>query len=265
MAFRPCIDLKDGKVVQIVGGTLTDSGAGVVTNFTSAQSAADFAALYQKDGLRGGHIILLGPGSEDAARTALAAYPGGLQLGGGVTPGNAAGWLEAGASQVIVTSYLFVDGELSLPRLKMMREAVGKERLVVDVSCRRAADGTYYVATNRWQTVTRTCLDAALFATLAPFCAEFLIHAADVEGKCEGIDAELVGLLGQWVTLPTTYAGGARRLEDIALVERLSGGRVDLTIGSALDIFGGAGVRYADAARAGLVEPQTTASDGAAA
>ncbi len=251
MAFRPCIDLKDGKVVQIVGGTLTDSGAGVVTNFTSAQSAAEFARLYQRDGLRGGHVILLGPGSEDAARAALAAYPGGLQLGGGVTPDNAKRWLEAGASHVIVTSYLFADGALSLPRLETMREAVGRERLVVDVSCRRGLDGHYYVATNRWQTVTETRLDAALFGTLAPYCAEFLIHAADVEGKCEGIDEELVSLLGGWVILPTTYAGGARRLEDIALVERLSGERVDLTIGSALDIFGGSGVRYEDAARSG--------------
>ncbi len=251
MAFRPCIDLKDGKVVQIVGGTLTDSGEGVVTNFTSVQSAADFAKLYQRDGLRGGHVILLGPGSEAAARTALAAYPNALQIGGGVTPENAPAWLDAGASHVIVTSYLFVDGALSLPRLEAMTRAVGKDRLVIDVSCRRASDGAYYVATNRWQTVTPTRLDAALLATLAPFCAEFLIHAADVEGKCEGIDEELVSLLGQWVTRPTTYAGGARRLEDIARVEALSGGAVDLTIGSALDIFGGAGVRYEDAARLG--------------
>ncbi len=254
MAFRPCIDLRDGKVVQIVGGTLTDSGAGVVTNFTSAQSAADFAKLYRRDGLRGGHVILLGPGSEDAARAALSAYPGGLQIGGGVTPESAGGWLDAGASHVIVTSYLFVDGALSLPRLETMREAVGRENLVVDVSCRRGVGGHYYVATNRWQTVTKTRLDAALFETLTPCCAEFLIHAADVEGKCEGIDAELVSRLGQWATLPTTYAGGARRLEDIALVESLSGGRVDLTIGSALDIFGGSGVRYEDAARAGRRE-----------
>ena len=252
MAFRPCIDLKDGKVVQIVGGTLTDSGEGVTTNFTSELSAADFALLYRRAGLRGGHVILLGPGSEDAARSALAAYPGGLQLGGGVTPENAGGWLDVGASHVIVTSYLFVNGALSLPRLEAMSRAVGPTRLVIDVSCRRGADGNYYVATNRWQTVTQTPLDAALFETLASFCAEFLIHAADVEGKCEGIDEELVSLLGQWVTLPTTYAGGARRLEDVALVERLSGGAVDLTIGSALDIFGGAGVRYEDAARLGL-------------
>ncbi len=251
MAFRPCIDLKDGKVVQIVGGTLTDSGMGTVTNFTSEQSAADFAMLYRRAGLRGGHVIMLGPGSEDAARTALAVYPGGLQIGGGITPDNAAPWLNAGASHVIVTSYLFVDGLLSLPRLETMRRAVGPARLVIDVSCRRASDGNYYVATNRWQTVTPTRLDASLFGTLAPFCAEFLIHAAEVEGKCEGIDEDLVRLLGQWVTLPTTYAGGARRLEDIALVERLSGGAVDLTIGSALDIFGGTGVRYEDAARLG--------------
>ncbi len=251
MAFRPCIDLKDGRVVQIVGGTLTDDDSRTITNHVSDRSAADFAALYQRDGLRGGHVILLCPGSEDAARSALAAYPDGLQIGGGVNPENAASWLDAGASHVIVTSYLFDNGAFSPSRLQAMTNAVGRDRLVIDVSCRQASSGRYFIATNRWQTVTATRLDAALFQRLEPYCAEFLVHAADVEGKCEGIDQELVQRLGAWVTLPATYAGGARRLEDIALVEQLSGGKVDLTIGSALDIFGGTLVRYEDAAKMG--------------
>ncbi len=255
MAFRPCIDLRQGRVVQIVGGTLTNDGAETITNHVSERSAADFAALYRRDGLTGGHVILLGPGSEDAARSALSAYPNGLQIGGGITPENAADWLEAGASHVVVTSFLFENGALSPSRLQAMTDAVGKSRLVIDVSCRRADNGGYYVATNRWQTLTATRLDAALFRFLEPHCAELLIHAADVEGRCEGIDEDLVQRLGEWVSLPATYAGGARRLEDIARVEQLSGGKVDLTIGSALDIFGGTLVRYEDAAKMGRLEP----------
>ena len=255
MAFRPCIDLQNGRVVQIVGGTLTDDNSQTITNHVSTHTAADFAALYKAAGLSGGHMIMLGGGSEDAAKSALTAYPNGLQIGGGITAGNAASWLDAGASHVIVTSYLFDGGALSLGRLQAVTEAVGKDHLVVDISCRRSADGEYYVATNRWQTVTQTRLDAALLAFLEPFCAEFLVHAADVEGKCEGIDEELVRLLGGWVSLPMTYAGGARRLEDIARVSELSGGKVDLTIGSALDIFGGNLVKYADAAKLGRKEP----------
>ncbi len=251
MAFRPCIDLKDGRVVQIVGGTLTDSGTDIVTNYVSERAAAEFAALYQRDGLRGGHVILLGPGNDEAARSALRAYPGGLQVGGGITTDNAEDWLNAGASHVIVTSFLFQNGDLSPERLASMTKTTGKERLVIDLSCRRGADGHYYVATNRWQTVTPTRLTGELVRQLEPFCAEFLVHAADVEGKCEGIDEELVHLLGEWVTLPATYAGGAKRLEEIALVERLSGGKLDLTIGSALDIFGGSLVSYQDAAALG--------------
>ena len=248
MAFRPCIDLRNGKVVQIVGGTLTDDGAETVTNFVSDRSAADFAALYRRDGLRGGHVIMLGPGNEAAALSALSAYPDGLQIGGGITAENAEQWLNSGASQVIVTSYLFENGALSPSRLAQISRRVSPKRLVIDVSCRKGADGYYYVATNRWQTVTLTRLDSDLIEYLEPYCAEFLVHAADVEGQCLGIDEELVRLLGEWVTLPTTYAGGARHLEDVVRVEQLSQGKVDLTIGSALDIFGGALVRYEDAA-----------------
>ncbi len=250
MAFRPCIDLKDGRVVQIVGGTLAADGQ-VSVNHVSAAGAEHFAALYARDGLRGGHLIMLGPGSEAAARAALRAYPGGLQVGGGITPANAQEYLDAGASHVVVTSYLFVDGTLSEARLAQMAEAVGRARLVVDLSCRRGADGEYYVATNRWQTVTQDRVGESLVRRVEAYCDELLVHAADVEGRQEGIDEALVRRLGQWVSVPTTYAGGARTLEDVALVESLSEGRVDLTIGSALDIFGGSGVRYADAARLG--------------
>jgi phosphoribosylformimino-5-aminoimidazole carboxamide ribotide isomerase len=251
MAFRPCIDLRDGRVVQIVGGTLTDDGAQTVTNHVSDRAAADFAALYRRDNLRGGHVIMLGPDNEDAARAALTTYPGGLQIGGGIAPENSGAWLDAGASHVIVTSYLFPGGVFAPDRLRAMTQAVGQARLVVDLSCRRAPGGAYHVATDRWHTLTATRLSAETIALFEASCDELLIHAADVEGKCEGIDEELVGLLGEWVSLPTTYAGGARRLEDIARVEQLSGGKVDLTIGSALDIFGGSLVRYEDAARLG--------------
>ena len=251
MAFRPCIDLRAGRVVQIVGGTLTDDGAQTITNHVSDRSAAEFAALYRRDCLLGGHVIMLGPGSEDAARAALAAYPGGLQIGGGVTAQNAAEWLDAGASHVIVTSYLFPGGLFAPERLRAMTVAVGRSRLVVDLSCRRTPDGAYHVATDRWRTLTDTRLSAETIAQFEAACSELLIHAADVEGKCEGIDEQLVRLLGEWVTLPTSYAGGARCLKDITRVEQLSGGRVDLTIGSALDIFGGSLVRYEDAARLG--------------
>lgn len=251
MVFRPCIDLRHGQVVQIIGGTLTNDGSGTVTNYVSDRSAAEFAALYRRDGLRGGHVIMLGPGNEDAARAALRAYPGGLQVGGGITSDNARGWLEAGASHVIVTSYLFPDGIFAPERLHEMAQAVGPSRLVVDLSCRRTPEAAYHVATDRWRTLTETRLSAETIALFEASCAELLIHAADVEGKCEGIDEELVALLGEWVSVPTTYAGGARRLKDITRVERLSGGKVDLTIGSALDIFGGSLVSYSDAAMLG--------------
>jgi len=242
--FRPCIDLHAGKVKQIVGGTLRDVEGIGRTNFESALPAAWYAERYREDGLRGGHVIMLGPGNEEQARAALAAYPSGLQVGGGIVPGRAAEWIEAGASHVIVTSVLFDEsGGFRGEALAALEKEVGRERLVIDLSCRRDADG-WYVATNRWQTRTRMRVDVETLDFLVDRCAEYLIHAADVEGLCGGIDEELVAMLGGWGRIPVTYAGGARGLEDLELVERLSGGRVDLTIGSALDIFGGTGVRY---------------------
>lgn len=241
--FRPCIDLHEGRVKQIVGGTLTDAGAR--ENFSTDRPASYFAELYRKDALPGGHVIQLGPGNEAAATSALAAYPGGMHLGGGVTRESARKWLERGASHVIVTSYLFDGGELSEARLERLLEVVRPSELVIDLSCRRV-DGGWRVATNRWQTVSKTDVTGALLRRLAAHASEFLVHAADVEGLCQGIDEDLVRLLGDESPLPVTYAGGARELADLDLVSRLSGGRVDLTFGSALDLFGGTGVRYAD-------------------
>jgi phosphoribosylformimino-5-aminoimidazole carboxamide ribotide isomerase len=243
--FRPCIDLHEGRVKQIVGGSLEDPG-GLRTNFEAEHDAAWFARRYRDDGLAGGHVVMLGPGNEAAAAAALAAYPGGLQVGGGVTGDNARTWLDRGASHVIVTSWLFPAGRLDGDRLASLVGAVGRDRVVLDLSCRRIGEH-YVVMTDRWRTPTDTILDQAGLAALAGSCAELLVHAVDVEGLQQGIDEELVARLGEWSPVPCTYAGGARALDDLHRVERLGGGRVDLTIGSALDLFGGSGVRYADA------------------
>lgn len=242
--FRPCIDLHEGKVKQIVGGSLRDEGA-PKTNFVAAQSAAWFADLYRRDGLKGGHVISLGPGNEAAAREALAAYPGGMHMGGGINLEDAARWLDAGASHVIVTSWVFRDGALDRDRLKALVDAIGARRLVLDLSCRKKG-GDYFVVTDRWQKFTSMTVNRETLADLAKHCSEFLIHAVDVEGLCRGIDTELVRLLGEWSPIPATYAGGANSLADLEAVETIGRGRIDLTIGSALDIFGGTGVRYAD-------------------
>jgi phosphoribosylformimino-5-aminoimidazole carboxamide ribotide isomerase len=244
--FRPCIDLHEGKVKQIVGGTLEGGPGALRTHFVSERSAAWYAELYKRDGLKGGHVILLGPGNEAEARGALRAYPGGLQLGGGVNVDNAPRWLEAGASHVIVTSWVFHSGQVDWERLEKLVKTIGKERLVLDLSCRRR-DGEYYVVTDRWRKYTETVLSAASLSQLGAWCAEFLIHAVDVEGLCRGIDRELVGRLAQWCPIATTYAGGASSLADLEAVTRVGQGKIDLTIGSALDIFGGAGVRYEEA------------------
>jgi len=243
--FRPCIDLHEGQVKQIVGGSLTGDAASLRTNFVSAYPPAGFAELNRRDGLRGGRVVMLGPGNEAAAVEALAAYPGGLQLGGGVNPQNARRWLDAGASHVIVTSWVFREGRLDETRLTELLRVVGRERLVLDLSC-RLRDGRYWVVTDRFQRFTELELGQEVLEDLAGSCAEFLVHAVDVEGLCRGVDRDLVARLGDWTPSPMTYAGGARTIADLEDVTRLGQGRVDLTIGSALDIFGGTGVRYAD-------------------
>jgi phosphoribosylformimino-5-aminoimidazole carboxamide ribotide isomerase len=241
--FRPCIDLHEGKVKQIVGGTLGDSG--LRTNFVSDRSAAWFADLYKRDNLPGGHIIMLGPGNDSEARSALAAFLGGMQIGGGINRDNAISWLEAGASHVIVTSWIFHDGHLNTERLADLVKAIGKSRLVLDLSCRKRGED-YLVVTDRWQKFTDLAISEKALHDLAQSCAEFLVHAVDVEGLCRGIDLDLVEKLGRWTPIPTTYAGGANTLTDLEQTTRLGHGKVDLTIGSALDIFGGTSVRYED-------------------
>ncbi|KZF22562.1 Phosphoribosylformimino-5-aminoimidazole carboxamide ribotide isomerase [Xylona heveae TC161] len=245
--FRPCIDLHSGQVKQIVGGTLTDVDSSLKTNYVSKLPAGHFAKLYRENDLSGAHVIMLGPGNEDASKEALAAWPSGLQVGGGITDKNAAQWMEWGAEKVIITSYLFPDGKFSMERLQAVLAALGndKSKLVIDLSCRRRGD-LWFVAMNKWQTITDMEVNQETIRLLEPFCSEFLIHAADNEGLQRGIDEELVKKLSEWCAIPVTYAGGGRNLQDLDNVKRLSNGRVDLTIGSALDVFGGSGVKFED-------------------
>jgi phosphoribosylformimino-5-aminoimidazole carboxamide ribotide isomerase len=218
--FRPCIDLHEGKVKQIVGGTLNDAGAR--TNFVSDRSAAWFAELYKRDDLTGGHVIMLGPANDAEARAALAAFPGGLQVGGGINLQNAVAWLDSGASHVIITSWIFQEGRLNGERLADLVKTIGKSRLVLDLSCRKRGDD-YFVVTDRWRNFTDLTVSSETLCKLAESCAEFLVHAVDVEGLCQGIDRELVEKLGRWSPIPTTYAGGARTLADLEETTRLSG------------------------------------------
>lgn len=236
--FRPCIDLHNGKVKQIVGGTLSDSGQGIVENFVSDKGAAYYAKRFKEDGLIGGHVIMLGSGNEEAAIEALTTYPGGLQVGGGINPSNAAFYIDKGASHIIVTSYIFHDGKLDFSRLEEMVGVVSKERLVLDLSC-RVKDGGYYVVTDRWQTFTDYEVNESNIKRLENYCDEFLIHGVDVEGKQQGIDLQLVENISKWATIPVTYAGGIRSMEDIKTINKVGQGKVHYTVGSALDIFGG--------------------------
>ena len=252
--FRPCIDLHDGRVKQIVGSSLSDSGAGLKTNFETDRSPAWFAELYKKDGIRGGHVIMLGKGNVDAAKAALAAYPSGLQVGGGITADNALEYLNAGASHVIVTSWIFPEGKLDRKRLERLSQTVGKERLVLDLSCKRVSDPEdtnprWKIAINRWQTLIDIEITAETLEDLSRYCDEFLIHAADVEGKQQGMDDELIMFLAEYSPIPCTYAGGAKSLKDLEHCKKISNGKIDLTIGSALDLFGGKGVKYEDCVR----------------
>jgi len=247
MKFRPCIDLHNGKVKQIVGSTLCDETPDSLrTNFTSRFSSSYYAEMYRRDSLDGGHVIMLGPGNEDAAREAFQVFPGGLQAGGGITPENAVYWLDQGAAAIIVTSYVFKEGRIFADRLKEMQALVGRENLVIDLSCRKR-NGTYYVVTDRWQKFTTTAISPSSLDYFSQFCFEFLIHAADVEGKCQGIAEDLVQNLAAWSPLPTTYAGGVRDLNDLQRIKELGRGRLDATVGSSLDIFGGSGMKYNDA------------------
>uniref|UniRef100_UPI0040575A07 phosphoribosylformimino-5-aminoimidazole carboxamide ribotide isomerase n=1 Tax=Acetatifactor sp. TaxID=1872090 RepID=UPI0040575A07 len=245
MEFRPCIDIHNGKVKQIVGGSLSDEGNHAKENFVATQDAAFYAKLYQDAGRKGGHIILLNAidseyyeATKAQAMRALKAYPGGLQVGGGITPENAGDFLDAGASHVIVTSYVFKDGKIHYDRLEKLVQVVGKKHLVLDVSCKKVGE-EYLVVTDRWQKLTEEVVDVALLDKLAQYCDEFLIHAVDVEGKANGIERELVEMLGNWNHCPVTYAGGIHSYEDLQLIKELGKNHLNFTIGSALDLFGG--------------------------
>ena len=245
MKFRPCIDIHNGQVKQIVGSSLKDQGNKAAENFVASQDAAFFAGLYRDKGLKGGHIILLNPPASEyyektkkQAMRALAAYPDGLQIGGGVTPLNAENFLKKGASHVIVTSYVFKDGQLHYDRLEEMISAVGKKHLVLDLSCRKK-EGEYYIVTDRWQKYTDVKLNKKTIEYLSQSCDEFLIHAVDVEGKSNGIEKELAAMLGSICNIPCTYAGGVHDFQDLKLLKELGMGKIDVTIGSALDLFGG--------------------------
>lgn len=323
MQFRPCIDIHNGKVKQIVGGSLKDAGNLASENFVSEQDAAFYAHLYKESGIKGGHIILLnkvGTPEYEAdlgqARLALSEYPGGLQIGGGVNADNAAQFIEMGASHVIVTSYVFREGRIDYDRLDALVRAVGREHLVLDLSCRRrisgegktdvtaigddskggvaavgddlkvdvavvgddsragvaavagdlkagvaavgddlkagvtavagdlktsetAASDKYYIVTDRWQRFTEEQVSGELLDRLSSYADEFLVHAVDVEGKASGVEGELVSLLSKCASIPVTYAGGVGSYDDIKRIRNLGEGRVNLTIGSALDLFGG--------------------------
>lgn len=244
MRFRPCIDIHNGKVKQIVGSSLKDEGGEAANNFVSDKNADSYARLYKERGLRGGHVIILNPrGSEHyeadlrQAQLALSEYEGGLQIGGGITDENAVDFLNMGASHVIVTSYVFRGGEIDFARLKKLTEAIGKERLVLDLSCKKRG-GEYYIVTDRWQKFTDTALSEQTLDLLSRSCAEFLIHAADAEGKSNGIE-EGAAKIAALSPIPCTYAGGISSFSDVDKLRDISGGRLDFTIGSALDIFGG--------------------------
>ena len=245
MKFRPCIDIHNGKVKQIVGGSLRDDGNHAVTNFASDYEADFYAEQYKKDGLTGGHIILLNAkdsqyyeATRAQAMLALQTYPRGLQIGGGITADNASEYIEAGASHVIVTSYVFKNGEINMEHLVKLVGTVGRKHVVLDLSCRKR-DGKYYVVTDRWQTFTNVEVTFELLEQLSEHCDEFLIHGVDVEGKASGVELELVEMLANWGKCAITYAGGIGSMEDLKEFEKVSRGRLDFTIGSALDLFGG--------------------------
>lgn len=251
MRFRPCIDIHNGAVKQIVGGSLKDEADFAADNFVSELGAQVYAELYRRSGMAGGHIILLNPASSpyyeadlEQAKRALAAYPGGLQIGGGVTAENAERFLSFGASHVIVTSYVFQNGQIQYEKLKRLSQMVGPEHLVLDLSCRKR-DGHYYIVTDRWQKFTDVVVEPETLEALSEYCSEYLIHAVDVEGKASGIEAGLVSMLGAWGKLPMTYAGGVADFADLEQLKRLGRNRIDVTIGSALDLFGG-NMKYED-------------------
>lgn len=245
MKFRPCIDIHNGKVKQIVGGTLTDKFDRADENYVSKMDAEYYAEFYKKDNLKGGHIIMLNSidsnyfeATSKQALKALKAYKKGMQIGGGIHAENAEYYLEEGASHVIVTSYVFKNGQIDMEHLEKIKKEVGKEHLVIDLSCRRKGN-EYYIVTDRWQKYTDVLVNEKTLDFFKDYCDEFLIHAVDVEGKASGIECSLAKLLGDWGKIPITYAGGVGNFEDLNTLKNLGNDKLDVTIGSAIDLFGG--------------------------
>ena len=245
MQFRPCIDIHNGKVKQIVGSSLKDEGNEATENFVSQCDASYFANLYKKENLKGAHVIMLNAKDSEyyeatkaQALLAVRTYPGALQVGGGITAENAKEYIENGADKVIVTSYVFKNGEIQYDNLEKLIASVGKEHIVLDLSCRKK-EGKYYIVTDRWQKFTNVEVTQEVLDELSAYCSEFLIHAVDVEGKQQGIDTELIAYLGEWDGIPITYAGGIHTYEDIETIANLGKGKIHVTVGSALDLFGG--------------------------
>ena len=245
MEFRPCIDIHNGKIKQIVGGSLRDEGDAAAENYVSEKDAAWYARLYRDMNLPNGHIILLNPPSSpfyeatrEQALAALRAWPGAMQIGGGITAENAAAYLEAGAGHVIVTSYVFREGRVDWGRLERLVAETGREHLVLDLSCRKR-DSRYYIVTDRWQRFTDVEVTPETLRRFASFCDEFLVHAADVEGRAAGVERPLVTLLAERTEVPVTYAGGIGSYEDLRWIRDTGRGHLHVTIGSALDLFGG--------------------------
>ncbi len=245
MKLRPCIDIHNGKVKQIVGSTLRDEGSTATDNFVSEKGGEYYGNLYKEKNLPGGHIILLNSRDSEyyeqdleVAKAALNAYPGGLMIGGGVNAENASHFLDMGASHVIVTSYVFTDGKLNMERLLRLIGEVGSENICLDLSCRKKGD-RYYIVTDRWQKFTDMEVSPDTLGELSDYAGEFLIHGVDVEGKSSGIDEGLIRILSEFDRIPVTYAGGISSFSDIDKVRNSSDGKLDITIGSALSIFGG--------------------------
>jgi phosphoribosylformimino-5-aminoimidazole carboxamide ribotide isomerase len=245
MRFRPCIDIHNGSVKQIVGGSLKDEADQAKENFVSELGSEFYARLYRNNGLKGGHVIILNPPESEfyeadlrQAKNALGEYPGGLQIGGGINAENAKRFLDMGASHVIVTSYVFKSGHVNYENLDKLVTAVGRRHIVLDLSCRKK-DDKYYIVTDRWQKYTQETVDFETLDRLAGYCDEYLVHAVDVEGKASGIECGLAEILGNWGKLPVTYAGGVGSFEDLNELKESGQNRLDVTIGSALDIFGG--------------------------
>ena len=245
MQFRPCIDIHNGKVKQIVGSSLKDEGNEATENFVSQCDASYFANLYKKENLKGAHVIMLNAKDSEyyeatkaQALLAVRTYPGALQVGGGITAENAKEYIENGADKVIVTSYVFKNGEIQYDNLEKLIASVGKEHIVLDLSCRKK-EGKYYIVTDRWQKFTNVEVTHEVLDELSSYCSEFLIHAVDVEGKQQGIDTQLIAYLGEWDGIPITYAGGILTYENIETIANLGKGKIHVTVGSALDLFGG--------------------------